>query len=209
MNRRLWPGTLGLVLLFLHASPALAGNLDLTHPPNYERSYQYRERSPQGFEHRTMLRVHMGISAPTGDFGDIAETGWGIGGSIGYGVGRNTVIGGGVAFHHFGNDVIDGHTNIVPITASVDYGFNTRGRIRPWISGGLGIYNVSFEDVIPGDGVVSDSESDFGFNFGFGIAGPMSSGTSWGAGLKYHHVAGDQFIDSDFFALQGGFSFPL
>jgi hypothetical protein len=211
MKRGIRPGILGLALLLAFASSVSADTLS---GPRRARDYPgddgTRDRTFRGgFEGRTMLRVHMGISSPTGDFGDIANTGWGIGGSVGYGVGRNTMISGGVAFHHFGDQFIDGHTNIVPITGSVDYGFNSRGRIRPWISGGLGVYNVSFEDDVPGTGVVSDSEADFGFNFGFGIAGPLSSGNAWGAGFKFHHVAGNDFIDSDFVTFQGGLGFPL
>jgi hypothetical protein len=209
MKRGIQPGILGLALLLVLASSASADTLS---GPRRNREYPpdegYRtERG--GFEGRTMLRVHMGVSMPSGDFDNIANTGWGLGGSVGYGVGRNTMISGGVAFHHFGDQFIDGHTNIVPITGSVDYGFNTRGRIRPWISGGLGVYDVSFEDDIPGTGIVSDSEADFGFNFGFGIAAPLRSGNSWGAGFKFHHVVGNNFIDSNFIALQGGLAFPL
>jgi opacity protein-like surface antigen len=118
-------------------------------------------------------------------------------------------VSGGVAFHHFGDEGIDGHTNIVPITAGIDYGFNSRGTVRPWIGGGLGVYNVSFEDDVPGTGIVSDSEADFGFNLGLGIAAPMNSTTAWGAGFKYHHVSGNDFIDSDFITFQGGFAFEL
>jgi len=208
MKRGIRPGILGLALLLVFASSVSADTLS---GPRRARDYPgddgYRERTDRnGYEGRTMLRVHMGLSMPTGSFDDIANTGWGIGGSIGYGVGRNTMISGGVAFHHFGNEFIDGHTNIVPITGSVDYGFNTRGRVRPWISGGLGLYSVSFEDDLP-SGTVSGSESDLGFNFGFGIAAPMSSGNSWGAGFKFHHVGGD--VDSDFVTVQAGLGFPL
>jgi hypothetical protein len=82
MKRGIRPGILGLALLLMAASSVSAETL---HPLAYQRDY--RERPLRGgFEHRTMLRVHMGISSPTGDFGDIANTGWGIGGSVGYGV---------------------------------------------------------------------------------------------------------------------------
>jgi opacity protein-like surface antigen len=211
MKRGLRPLMLGLLLLLGFASLTSADTLS---GPRRDRGYPddrgYRDTNYRsGFEGRTFLRIHTGLSMPTGDFSDIANTGWGIGGSIGYGIGRNTILSGGVAFHHFGDEGIEGHTNIVPITASVDYGFNTRGRVRPWISGGLGVYSVSFEDVIPGGGIASDSETDFGFNFGFGVAGPLNPNTAWGAGFKFHHVVGNDFIDSDFLALQGGLSFPL
>lgn len=212
MKRGIMPAVLGLLLLLGFASLASADELS---GPRRDRDYPRDDRyyrdtnSSGGFEGRTFLRVHMGLSMPSGNFDDLANTGLGIGGSIGYGVGHNTIVSGGVAFHHFGGDLFDGHTNIVPITAAVDYGFNTRGRVRPWISGGLGVYSVSFEDDVPGVGVVSDSEADFGFNLGFGVAGPLNPNTAWGAGFKFHHIAGDNLNDMDFIALQGGLSFPL
>jgi len=209
MNRGIRPGVLGFVLLFLCASSVSAETLG-GHPPDYDRQYRYRDRDArEGFEGRTMLRVHMGLSSPTGDFDNAVNTGWGIGGSLGYGLGRNTILSGGVAFHHFGEEFDDGHVNIVPITAAVDYGFNTRGRVRPWISGGLGLYNLSETFFVPSVGDVSDSESDFGFNLGFGIAAPLNPSTAWGLGFKYHHIAGDQFPDTDFVTFQAGLSFPL
>jgi len=208
MKRGILPGVLGLVLLFLAASSVWA-ETSARPRGDYPNDYRYRDGgSREGFEGRTMLRVHMGLSSPTGDFDNAVNTGFGIGGSIGYGIGRNTMLSGGLAFHHFGEEG-DGHVNIVPITAAVDYGFNTRGRVRPWISGGLGVYNLSETFFVPSVGDVSDSEADFGFNFGFGIAAPLNRNTSWGAGFKFHHIAGSDFPDTEFITLQAGLGFPL
>jgi opacity protein-like surface antigen len=207
MIRGLWSCIFGLALLSLAgtASADALGGPILRH----QDDYRYRDRTRGGFEGRTMLRIHAGISSPTGDFGDAFNTGLGIGGSVGYGLGRNTVLSGGVAYHHFGSESDDGHVNIVPITASIDYGFSTSGKVRPWISGGLGIYNVSLTEEIPPFGSVSDSEADFGVNFGFGIATRMGDRNTFGAGLKFHHIEGNDFPDTDFFALQAGLAFPL
>ena len=198
MKRGIRPVVLGLVLLLGFASLASAQD-------RYYRDRDYRG----GMDGRTYLRIHTGLSMPSGDFDNAVNTGWGIGGGIGYGIGRNTMLSGDIAFHHFGAEFTDGHVNIVPITASVDYGFNTHGRVRPWISGGLGVYSLSETVFEPGVGDVSDSEADFGFNLGFGVAGPLNPDTSWGAGFKFHHIVGSSFPDTDFIALQGGLSFPL
>jgi opacity protein-like surface antigen len=209
MKRGIRPGSLGLLLLLVLASSASADTLS---GPRRNREYPADEgyRSDRGgFEGRTMLRVHMGLSMPSGDFDNAVNTGWGLGGSLGYGIGRNTVLSGGVAYHHFGEDFTSGHVSIVPVTAAVDYGFNTHGRVRPWISGGLGVYSLSETVFVPSIGDVSDSEADFGFNLGFGIAAPLNPSTSWGAGFKFHHVVGSNFPDTDFIALQGGLAFPL
>lgn len=209
MKRGIRPGILGLALLLVLASSASADTLD---GPRRNREYPGDEgyRSDRGgFEGRTMLRVHMGLSMPSGDFDNAVNTGWGLGGSLGYGIGRNTVLSGGVAYHHFGEEFTSGHVSIVPVTVAVDYGFNTRGKVRPWISGGLGVYSLSETVFVPSIGDVSDSEADFGFNLGFGIAAPLNPSSSWGAGFKFHHVVGSNFPDTDFIALQGGLAFPL
>ena len=211
MKLGLWTCLTSLLLLTL-AGSAFAETLN-RHHGEYprDRPYRarpYRERESRGFEGRTMLRVHMGLSIPTGDFDNAVNTGLGLGGSIGYGIGRNTLLSGGVAYHRFGEDFVDGHVSVVPVTVAVDYGFSSSRTVRPWISGGLGLYNLS-ETVTDAFGTTSDSESDFGFNFGFGIAMPMSSGNSFGAGFKFHHIVGNNFPDTDFLALQAGLAFPL
>src|SRR5689334_24728326 len=128
MKRGIQPGILGLLLLLVLASTASA---DALSGPRRNREYPgeegYRSDRGGGFEGHTMLRVHIGLSMPSGDFDNAVNTGWGLGGSLGYGIGRNTVLSGGVAYHHFGEDGASGHVGIVPVTAAVDYGFNTRG----------------------------------------------------------------------------------
>jgi opacity protein-like surface antigen len=215
MSRGLWSCIFCLAILL---SPAANAGAE-TSGPYRDRDRDYRDRSSRGgFEGRTMLRFHGGISGPTGDFGDAVDTGWGLGGSIGYGIGRNTVLSWGIAYHRFGEDFggdpdFDGHVGITPITMAVDYGFSSRGKVRPWISGGIGLYHLSeeIEEFVPPSTFIttSESENDFGFNFGFGIATPLSGSTTFGAGFKFHHIAGDEFPDTNFITLQAGVAFPL
>ncbi len=213
MNRGLWTSTLSLALLLSLAAGVSAETLGGPYR-EYQRNDPYRDRGGRGgFEGRTMLRFHGGLSAPTGDFDNEVNTGWGLGASLGYGISRNTVLSWGVAYHRFGDEFADGHFGITPVTMSVDYGFSSRSRVRPWISGGVGLYHVSAkfsELVAPATFlVVTDSENDFGFNFGFGIAMPTSGRSTFGAGFKFHHIVGNDFPDTDFLALQAGLSYPL
>jgi opacity protein-like surface antigen len=210
MNRRLWTCLAAIAILSSSAAGAGFG-ADLDHPyRDHPRDYRSRDRSFRGgFEGRTMLRVHAGISGATGDFDDAVNTGWGLGASVGYGVSRNVVLSGGVAYHRFGEQFVNGHVSIVPVTMSVDYGFASSGQVRPWISGGLGLYHVGEEVAVSPFATTSDSEDDFGVNFGFGIAMPLSPRTAFGAGFKFHHIDGNNFPDTDFLALQAGLAFPL
>ena len=213
MNRGLWTCISCLALLLSLAASVSAETLGGPYHGD-RRDYPYRERTGRGgFEGRTMLRFHAGISAPTGDFDNAVNTGWGLGASLGYGISRNTVLSWGVAYHRFGESFADGHVGITPVTMAVDYGFSSSGRVRPWISGGLGLYHVSekiTEFIPPSTFVVtSDSENDFGFNFGFGIAVPTSGRSTFGTGFKFHHVVGNNFPDTDFLTVQAGLSYPL
>ncbi|TMQ61734.1 MAG: porin family protein [Candidatus Eisenbacteria bacterium] len=209
MNRRFRIGIACIVLMLPIAANAFAETSDLS-----IRKYPERNRSSRGgFEGRTMLRLHAGISTPTGDLDNLVNTGWGLGASLGYGVGRNTVLSWGVAYHHFGEELADGRVAITPVTMSVDYGFSSSGSVRPWVSGGLGLYHVSekvTEFVAPNTFVISsDEENDFGLNFGFGIATPLSPRSTFGTGFKFHHVVGDRFIDANFVTIQAGLAYPL
>src|SRR2546422_6936327 len=141
MNRGLWTCIASLALLL---TVSLNGYAETSERPYRDSPRNSRERSWRGgFEGRTMLRFHAGISAPTGDLDNKVNTGWGLGASLGYGISRNTVLSWGVAYHHFGEAFADGHVGITPVTMAVDYGFSSSGRVRPWISGGLGLYHVS------------------------------------------------------------------
>ena len=132
MNRGLWTCIICLAILLSTALSAFAESSD--RPSRGQRRYPPRERSYRsGFEGRTMLRVHAGFSSPTGDFDTAVNSGWGLGASLGHGIGRSTVLSWGVAYHRFGEDLVDGHVGIVPITMAVDYGFSSRSRVRPWI----------------------------------------------------------------------------
>jgi len=211
MNRGIWTCSASLVLLL---TVSLNGHAEASEHPYRDSPRNPRERSWRGgFEGRTMLRFHAGISAPTGDLDNEVNTGWGLGASIGYGVGRNTLLSWGIAYHRLGEEFADGRVGITPLTMAVDYGFPSRGKVRPWISGGLGLYHVGekvTEFFPPSTFVISsDSENDFGFNFGFGIATPLSPRAVFGTGFKFHHVVGNRFIDSDFLAIQAGLAYPL
>jgi len=138
MNRGIWTCMLSLAILVSLAATARA---ETAGGPYRDRA---RERSyyRNGFEGRTYLRFHGGISFPSGDFSNAVNSGLGLGASLGYGLGRNTILSGGVGYHRFGEDFQDGHVSIVPMTANIDYGFASSGRVRPWISGGLGLYHL-------------------------------------------------------------------
>lgn len=206
--RRLVPAAFVAVLISLVAADAMATALDLgsDRPARRVRS---RVEGSTDIKDLTILRGHLGLSAPMGNFGESYGTGFGFGGSIGYGVGRNVILSGSVARHQFDNDEFTNvDATVTPVTVNADFALPTGGRAVPWVGIGTGIYHVS-ESVDTGPTTVSVSENNFGLNLGIGFGAPISERTLFGAGLKFHYVAGDEFIDTPFFTFQVGFGFIL
>jgi opacity protein-like surface antigen len=210
MHRR----SLALVVTAALLATAAAAWADSYTGPIRRHPSQATESRGEGIHGRTILRVHAGLSAPTGDFGDGLDTGWAIGASAGYGVSRTVLLSGGLAYHRFDTQGPgSGHVSVTPFTLNADVALPSRSRVVPWFGGGIGIYHVSESAaiVVPlfGSGTASVSEDDPGVNFGLGFGAPASQGMLFGAGVKYHHIFGDNFIDADLFTFQFGFAFDL
>ena len=210
--RHLTRGALAASLLLLLATAASAESGS----GGPVRRREWRERTGDaGVAGITMLRVNGGLASPTGDFGDLFDTGFGAGFSLAYGVSPTVLLSTGLSFQTFDADFFDGDATVIPWTFNIDAVIPTTGQIRPWVGGGLGAYNVDIEErvYVPAlnrVALVSESETNFGLNFGMGVGGPMGARTAWGAGLRYHHVfEGDVFNNLDFFTLQFGVGFVL
>jgi opacity protein-like surface antigen len=218
MRRHVAPLVLFAALSALAAGTSFADALE----GPVRRAAATRDR-PQGrsaefgdiYRH-TILRAHVGLSEPTGDFGDGLQSGFGIGASVGYGVSRKVVLSGNLAYHRFDLDGASGHVSVTPFTLNADVVLPSSGRVVPWVGGGFGVYHVSEEVpifLIPvgpfGAGGFSVSENDPGINFGMGLGVPTSRGMLFGGGVKFHHVWGNDFVDADFLTLQVGMAFDL
>src|SRR5262245_43037458 len=129
-----------------------------------------------GVDGITLLRLHAGFSLPSGDFGDGFDTGLGFGANIAHGISRTVILSGDVSFHNFDGNGFSGDATVVPITFNVEGVFPSGGKIHPWIGGGVGLYDIDVDTgtfFVPGFGLVSGgsvSETNFGLNFGGGIA---------------------------------------
>src|SRR5262249_7386938 len=104
------------------------------------------EREIPSWEGRAVIRLNGGASFPVGNFGDAFNTGYGFGGSIGYGMSRDVLLSAGIAYHNFefSRDQ-DVHWAITPFTMNADYRIPSHGSIAPWIGGGIGLYRVRTE----------------------------------------------------------------
>jgi opacity protein-like surface antigen len=162
-------------------------------------------RQIPSWDGRAVLRVHGGASFPMGNFGNSYQTGFGAGGSVGYGVSERVLISGGVAYHHFEHEQFnDVNASITPYTVGVDYKVPVTSGITPWVGGGFGLYHVAESEDLGGGVTATVSENNFGLHFGAGIGAPIGAKTMIGTGLKFHYVGGDNFIDTPFITYQVG-----
>lgn len=204
-------------MIVLFAAGALAVTMISTaYAETPERSSRRSLRTDgMGLKGETILRLHGGFSGPTGDFGDVFDGGLGFGANVAHGISRNVLFSVGLAFHGFDGDGFPGDMSVMPFTFNLDAVLASSGRVKPWVGGGMGLYNLDFDTgpiVVPVFGVVSASESEtnFGINFGAGFGAPAGERGVWGAGIKYHHVfEGDSFDDLGFLTLQVGYGFFL
>jgi opacity protein-like surface antigen len=162
-------------------------------------------RRVPSWDGHAVLRLHGGASFPLGNFGSSFQTGFGGGGSIGYGVSEHVLISWGVAYHRFDHEQVnDVNFSITPYTIGVDYKVPVRRGITPWVGGGFGLYHVAQSVDLGGGTTASVSENNFGLHFGAGIGAPIGAKTIIGTGLKFHYVGGDSFIDTPFVTYQVG-----
>jgi hypothetical protein len=167
-----------------------------------------------GLDGVTLLRLHVGITTPTGNLSDSFDTGLGLGASVAYGVSRTVLLSFGAAYHNFNGDGFDGDATIVPLTMNVEGILPSSGKVHPWISGGFGFYNIDVESnaifVPPAPGATSVSETNTGISLGAGIGSRSGDNDVWGVGFRYHHIfEGDEFNDLDFITFQAAYGFFL
>lgn len=149
-----------------------------------------------------------GLAMPTGDFSDAASTGFNFGAS---GTWMFTpAVGVGVDLGYFmwnGSDELNDALTAIATAAEgtptdveakfsaiqagghLMYMFPSSGSIKPWLKGGLGIYNFKFKTESDNSSYEGDdSESNMGINVGGGINMGSSPNMSYGIGAAYHTI---------------------
>lgn len=128
-----------------------------------------------------------GATIPTGDVADFYGTGFNIMGTLGYQpVAMPVGARFDVAWHNLGLDGGSGDDlRVLSGTANAVLTVSNTGGIKPYLIGGIGVYNTDF-------GGSSGSQTDFGLNGGGGLEFPLA-GFSTFVEARYHHV----FADND------------
>jgi hypothetical protein len=148
--------------------------------------------------------VGAGAVMPTGTYGDLMSTGWSV-----TGVARLkppvSPLGLQVdAFYNrFGleNDV-DGHNQMIGVTANAVFAFPSVSPVRPYLLGGLGLYNQKLTV-----GEDSGSESKFGLNAGAGFDFALGSANLF-ADARFHAILNGS-VDAETFEEANGYMIPI
>jgi hypothetical protein len=148
--------------------------------------------SPLAAQGRPTVGISGGAVIPTGDFGNGYNTGYNIAANLGFRPAASQLgfrIEG--AFNRFdakNAGASDVHANILDATGNIVLatGSSTPGSVRPYLIGGVGIYNIKVSATLGGVSV-SNSDTKFGLNGGAGLDLPLS-GIAAFAEVRYNYV---------------------
>jgi len=147
-----------------------------------------------------------GMSMPIGNFADFAKMGYNGGVYGDYWIKTNYAFGADITGNFFGgnSDLVDGLKSTVYPDASVssaliNFGVHGMwvatkegGAVTPWITYGVGYYNVSAKIENAGVGRnLDNSDGKFGFNGGGGLNFKGNDSMTPGVDVKYHYVMTD------------------
>ena len=152
---------------------------------------------------QTTLYIGGGGSFPTGDFGDLSNTGWMAAGGVIFGLGDSGFAVGGEVFYgenntkdEFSTLFGDSKTSPYGVMAIADYTFGSPDGLQPYLFGGLGLMVHRFSS----DNFESESESQFGYQFGAGLA------FNFGLFIEGRYMGAS---DAQYFGALAGWAFGL
>jgi opacity protein-like surface antigen len=125
-----------------------------------------------------------GVAFPTGDLGNVANTGYDVTVMVGYKPQFTPIaFRAEAAYNQFGSQTFNGNVNIPAFTGNLVFDV-PMGTLTPYVIGGAGLYRTSI--ALNGGGTAS--ENDFGFNIGGGLKIPLSSSFETFVEARYNRV---------------------
>lgn len=157
------------------------------------------------------LSVQGGVALPTGDFGDVAGTGFGGSVTFMYEVSPMLAITGSAGYTTWGpkEDLPDGFDYslaTIPVLVGARYTFG-KGNFLPYISAELGMHFLSSTVEILGQ-EYSDSESKFGFAPGVGFYYAFNQKTMLDVNVKYNSIS-TEGSSTSYIGINAGVGFAL
>ncbi|HSM09236.1 MAG TPA: outer membrane beta-barrel protein [Gemmatimonadota bacterium] len=161
--------------------------------------------------HAQSVFVLGGLSAPTGDYGDVADTGWLGAVGVTFPVGEAGLWAGAEGLYgqnSFSSDAVDENYKLFSAMGILGYDIQTQSSVSPYVFGGLGLMSLSSS--IEG----SDSESGFGWQLGGGVGFETGGNISPFVEARYQSASiGDEADLTDLtvsvFGIEAGVSIGL
>jgi opacity protein-like surface antigen len=156
-----------------------------------------------------------GAGIPSGNYSNAASTGWQIGATGTHMIDGQWGIGADVGYHAWGGSDQANAAAIaafgpgsefkwsaLQVTAHGTMAFPTQSQMKPYLSAGLGLYDVSAKLSSP-SGDATTSKNEFGYNIGAGMDMGMQHNMRWGLAANYHIIPANKDLGSDvnFFSL--------
>jgi hypothetical protein len=143
------------------------------------------------------LGVRGGAGFPSGNFNEIANSGWDVGGTIGWMYNQHSGLGVDIVHHNWGGgpnakaEAVGGpgagfSPSALQVTACYVRGFPTEGSAFPWFKLGIGTY-VSEMKVEGGQVDSPNRTNSLGANIGIGTDFAIGPGWQMGMSGTYHH----------------------
>lgn len=146
------------------------------------------------------IYVLAGLSAPTGDYGDFADTGWLAAGGVTFPVGQAGLWAGAEGLYsRNGHATLDDESfKVFSAMGLLGYDIPTESSVSPFVFGGLGLMSLSN----------GDSESGFGWQLGGGAAFEGESNITPFVEARYQSASIED-VTVSFFGLEAGVSIGL
>jgi len=151
------------------------------------------------------IYVLAGLSVPSSDYGDNADTGWLGAGGVTFPIGEAGLWAGAEALYgqnSFSSDVVDDNFSVFSAMGVLGYDIPTESSLSPYVFGGAGIMSLSN----------GDSESGFGWQLGAGLAFAGESNITPFVEGRYQSASiGDEVDDATIaiFGIEGGVSIGI
>jgi outer membrane autotransporter protein len=153
------------------------------------------------------LEVRAGVAVPTGDFADIAETGFTVGGDVGFMFTPTLSAYVGGSYNSFaasddfrallglaGVQADDISYNLYGGDAGLKATFGNGRGFTPFLKGGVVYYTAELGGADLGDDVEEDKEWELGFEVGGGLAFPLGPRVSVTPAVSYTTIDDLNFV---------------
>lgn len=209
-----WKIAVAVALVMLTAASAFAAGSSRT------TSHHSSTSSSSG---NWTFGIQGGLSKPTGDYGDVANSGWNFGGQVDYWMNPQWGLGGDIAYH--ANNAADAVNaalvadpafgpgsemkfSTMQFGVHTTYMFPTQGGTTfPYLQGGMGEYSVK-STIDGGQLPGSASQSKFGVNVGGGVDFRASPTVNLGVNGTYHYISADPSA-LNWFGIEGRVTFRM